>query len=260
MAARRAAKAESRPEGDTRTRILDAAERLIAEHGFHGVSLREITAEARANTAAVHYYFRGKEELLEAVVDRRAGIMVGERLKRINALTAGPQPPSLEALILAYVAPGLTECFDSGDLRKQFGRVRARFSQETDPAMRAIMRRHFKEPGVQFLKAVAKIIPQLTRRELQWRFHIMVGTLIYLMAQPGKVQAVDGETDTYDPDDVNEALRYYVPMLAAIFRAPPSSVAVFDAAVAEVNGALARASAPAIEPATPKVTDDSTAT
>lgn len=247
MPAQRATKVDGRPEGDTRTRILDAAERLIAERGFNGVSVREITAEARANTAAVHYYFRRKEELLEAVVDRRAGILVGERLKRIQALLSGPKPPSLEALILAYVAPGVTECFDSDDLRKQFGRVRARFSQETDPAMRMIMRRHFHKPGAEFIDAVATIMPQLTRRELQWRFHIMVGAIIYLMAQPGKVQAVDGETDTYNPDDMQEALRYFLPMLTAIFRAPPASDAVFNAASAEMTEAVARVGAPSAE-------------
>ena len=67
MLRRRARKSTERSaEVDTRTRILDAAERLVAERGFHGVSLREITAAAGANSAAVHYYFRHKEDLLEA--------------------------------------------------------------------------------------------------------------------------------------------------------------------------------------------------
>ena len=253
MQGRRARKVNDRVgEIDTRTRILDAAERLIAERGFHGVSLREITASAGANTAAVHYYFRHKEDLLEAVVDRRAGIVVSERLRRMEALMAGPDLPSLEALILAYVSPGLTICFESQELRKHFGRLRARFSHETDPAMRAIMRRHFREPGRFFIAAIRKMLPALTEREIEWRFHYMVGTLIYLMSHAGRVQAVDGDPgdDRYNPDDMDEALRFYVPMLATIFRAPLSDSAKFNAAVDEVNGALARAGSNGPQPET----------
>jgi AcrR family transcriptional regulator len=254
MPQRRLAKAEYAQESDTRTRILDAAERLFAERGFHGVSLREITAQAHANTAAVHYYFRRKEDLLEAVVDRRAGIVVEERLKRIKAVLAG-QPHSLEALILAYVTPGLTACFDSDELRKHFGRVRARFSQESDPAMRLILRRHFREPGIQFIEAAGKMLPHLARRELEWRFHIMIGALIYLMAHPGKVQAVGDRPDSYNPEDVHEALRYFVPMLAAIFRAPAASDVSFKAAMAEMTDAVARVNVDGSVPAAP---DDAT--
>lgn len=240
---RKAKVSEPAAEAGTRTRILDAAERLIAEHGFHGVSLREITAAAGANTAAVHYYFRRKEDLLEAVVDRRAGIVVKERLDRMEALLAGQRPPSLEAFILAYVTPGLTTCFDSDELRKHFGRLRARFSHESDPAMRAIMRRHFREPGRLFITGIRKILPHLTEREIEWRFHFMVGELIYLMSHPGRVQAVDvgPGADCYDPDDMDQAMLFFVPMLAAIFRAPLSDIDTFNAAVVEMNEAMARA-------------------
>jgi AcrR family transcriptional regulator len=229
-------------EADTRTRILDAAERLVAERGFHGVSLREITAAAGANTAAVHSYFQHKEDLLEAVVDRRAGIVVQERLNRMEALLAGPGLPTLEALLLAYVSPGLTICFESQELRKHFGRLRARFSHETDPAMRAIMRRHFREPGHCFIVAIRKMLPGLTEIEIEWRFHFMIGTLIYLMSHAGRTQAVDcgPGTDHYNPDDMEEALRFFIPMLAAIFRAPLTNAATFNAAMSEVNDALAR--------------------
>ncbi|CAA9412384.1 MAG: Transcriptional regulator, AcrR family, partial [uncultured Rubrobacteraceae bacterium] len=41
---------------DTKTRILDAAERLFAERGFEGTSIRAVTAEAGANLAAVGYH------------------------------------------------------------------------------------------------------------------------------------------------------------------------------------------------------------
>ena len=151
----------------------------------------------------------------------------------MQSLLARPELPTLEALILAYVAPGLTICFETQELRKHFGRLRARFSHENDPAMRALMRRHFREPGRCFISAIRKMLPHLTEREVEWRFHFMVGTLIYLMSHAGRIQAVDGEPgrERYNPDDMEEALRFFVPMLATIFRAPLADLGVFNAAL-----------------------------
>ena len=57
--------------GETRERILDVAERLFADSGFASTSLRDITAEAGVNLAAVNYHFGSKEALLGAILERR---------------------------------------------------------------------------------------------------------------------------------------------------------------------------------------------
>ncbi|HKE76496.1 MAG TPA: TetR family transcriptional regulator [Acidimicrobiales bacterium] len=55
----------------TRARLLDAAERLFAERGVTGVSLREINREAGArNAIAVQYHFGDRSGLVKAVLDR----------------------------------------------------------------------------------------------------------------------------------------------------------------------------------------------
>ncbi|MCP5112464.1 MAG: helix-turn-helix transcriptional regulator, partial [bacterium] len=41
---------------DTKLSLLDAAEAVIAEHGFAGASLRAITSRAGTNLAAVNYH------------------------------------------------------------------------------------------------------------------------------------------------------------------------------------------------------------
>ena len=56
---------------DTREKLLDAAERLFAEQGFDSTSLRQITAAAGANLAAVNYHFGSKEDLIVEVLDRK---------------------------------------------------------------------------------------------------------------------------------------------------------------------------------------------
>ncbi len=49
---------------DTSDKLIAAAERLFAEHGYTNVSVRAIAAAARVNWSLVGYYFRGKEGLL----------------------------------------------------------------------------------------------------------------------------------------------------------------------------------------------------
>lgn len=56
------------PEGDPRTRVLDAAWRLIAERGYHAVRIADIAKACATSSAAVHYYFPTKADVLEAAL------------------------------------------------------------------------------------------------------------------------------------------------------------------------------------------------
>jgi TetR/AcrR family transcriptional repressor of nem operon len=55
---------------DTASRILDIAERLVQSRGFNGFSYADIAAELGITKASLHYHFRGKAELGEALIDR----------------------------------------------------------------------------------------------------------------------------------------------------------------------------------------------
>ncbi|WP_224386233.1 TetR/AcrR family transcriptional regulator [Pseudonocardia sp. ICBG1293] len=58
------------PEAPARDRILDAAEGLFAQHGFDATPTSRIAERAGVPKGLVHYYFRRKPDLLEALVDR----------------------------------------------------------------------------------------------------------------------------------------------------------------------------------------------
>ncbi|MCO6148782.1 TetR/AcrR family transcriptional regulator [Flavobacterium sp. NRK1] len=57
---------------DKQTDILQAAEKLFAEEGFDGASIRTIAKEANVNIAMISYYFGSKEKLLEALIIHRS--------------------------------------------------------------------------------------------------------------------------------------------------------------------------------------------
>lgn len=54
-------------------KILEIAEKLFAENGFDGTSIRQISKEADVNIAMISYYFGSKEKLLEALLLYRTG-------------------------------------------------------------------------------------------------------------------------------------------------------------------------------------------
>src|SRR5689334_8343340 len=90
---------------DTRTQILDAAERLFAERGFRGTSVRAITDLAGANLAAVGYHFGSKAELLAAVVRRVIEPITAAQGGRPGRLLARGADPSVAGLVEAFAGP-----------------------------------------------------------------------------------------------------------------------------------------------------------
>jgi AcrR family transcriptional regulator len=72
---------------ETRERLLNAAETLFAARGLDGVSVRDITELATANTAAIHYHFGSKQNLIAAILERRAGPLGRRREELLDALS-----------------------------------------------------------------------------------------------------------------------------------------------------------------------------
>ena len=50
--------------------LLDAAERLLVQHGHAGITSRALASEAGVNHGLVHYYFGSMEEVLVQVLER----------------------------------------------------------------------------------------------------------------------------------------------------------------------------------------------
>jgi TetR/AcrR family transcriptional repressor of nem operon len=73
--------------GDTPSRVLDVAERLVQGRGFNGFSYADAAAELGITKAALHYHFAGKAELGEALITRYAE-RFAEALQAIEVGTA----------------------------------------------------------------------------------------------------------------------------------------------------------------------------
>jgi AcrR family transcriptional regulator len=99
------------PPPATALQLLLAAERLFAEHGIAGVSLRQISNEAgSSNNSAIQYHFGSKEDLLRAIFNYR----LGDLTQRRALLRARANPDDLRAQVEAHILP-LIELAESPD-------------------------------------------------------------------------------------------------------------------------------------------------
>ncbi len=91
---------------DAATALLLAAERLFAEHGPHGVSLRQINVAAgQRNASAAHYHFGSREGVVRAVFEFRMSGVNRRRLQRFDTLERDGRLTDPRALIETWVLP-----------------------------------------------------------------------------------------------------------------------------------------------------------
>jgi AcrR family transcriptional regulator len=162
---------------DTKQKILDAAERLIGEQGFAATSLRQIIAEAGVNLAAVHYHFGSKEELLHALVERKAGPVNEKRMELLDRYTAAARgkPVPVVKVLRAFLEP----MGEQAGAHPEFVRVMGRLVVEG--LLPAVLEKNFGEVRTRFTAALRAATPHLSSEEFAWRMQFMIGVIAHTM-------------------------------------------------------------------------------
>jgi len=174
------------PHFSTKQRILDSAEALFARHGFAGASLRQVTASANVNLAAVNYHFGSKENLINEVFRRRLDDLNSQRQQALQAVTARPGY-TLEDVLDAFVRPALALSQDNKG-GAGFVRVLARAYAEHNEQLRKFLHDNYGPALKEFAAAFARLLPHLDKQELYWRLDIVSGALTYAMADFGMIK------------------------------------------------------------------------
>jgi AcrR family transcriptional regulator len=170
--------------GETADRILEAAERLFAQKGFK-VSLREITAAADANIAAVNYHFGSKEMLAEAVFDRLSERVNRGRLRELEKVlqradAAGERPQTAE-IVKAFIKPYL-DANENGQLLAQ---LILQHRIEPSDLTRSVIRKHFDPMAARFIKALEMAEPEVDAASFFWRYVFMIGSIVLTITDAG---------------------------------------------------------------------------
>jgi AcrR family transcriptional regulator len=191
----------------TRERVLDVAERLFAQKGFHCTSTRTLAREAQVNLAAIHYHFGSKETLLEKVIERRLcplNHLCMERLTAVRetAVREGRRPKANDVL-RAFIEPtfAFNESLPSnrsflaleGKAISENGTVRTIFTQQIEPLFSLLF------------NIMKEAMPDLPEDVLFWRLHFTIGATGHAMQMfanrmfvPDEITLVDDATTMTD--------------------------------------------------------------
>ncbi len=197
------------PRADTKDRILDAAEKLFAERGFDGTSIRMISSGAKVNLAAVNYHFQSKDALLDAVYERRAGPVNARRLALLDEFEAAAhgQPVPPERILEAFVRP----VFELGDRVGHIPRMMVRMQYvERDSVVESIFDKHFRPVFSRLFAAMRRSLPHLSEEELFWRMQFMAGSFSHVAASGGALRVLaKGRVRKPEPEVVMQKLIQY---------------------------------------------------
>lgn len=159
---------------DTRRKLIDTAERLIAERGLQAVSVRDITGAAEANSAAIHYHFQSKEGLVLAVLADRAQALHELRSLHLQRLGTHFTPRQLaQAMVLPTIELGQDD--GPGGAAAYVGFVAALLDE---PGMIDAIEAVFGEQYDRYVAALLQIRPDLpldtARNRVAFTMHLVL--------------------------------------------------------------------------------------
>ncbi|MGB6229147.1 MAG: TetR family transcriptional regulator [Litorimonas sp.] len=203
--------------GVRKTRILDSAERLFAEHGYDGVTLRRIAKLADVDVALTSYHFGSKRDLFRATFERRALVLNQVRTEALEAClrAAAPGPPTLDAVIEAYLRPMGDIQASADDGWRHYLSLVAWVNSSTEWGGE-LMTEYFNPFVQRFIAALRTALPDADEAALHWGYQFMSGALTLTFADTGRMDRLsEGRASSTDPATGYD---HMIPFIAAGFR------------------------------------------
>lgn len=197
--------------------ILDSAELAFAEQGYEGASLRQIANDAGVAQALIHYHFKNKAQLFEAMVARRSSAINGLREENLEGLFAEGGTPSLENVVEALFRPTIEAGRTSVNNAGPFARILASVANSASERDQALAEKYYDPIALKYIDAFQQVLPGLSRADAVWAYMFAIGVGMTMMAQTGRPNRLsNGECDD---SNAEEMLRRIVPFVCEGVRA-----------------------------------------
>ena len=192
-------KAEQRAE--SLEQLLDAAEELFSQHGFYGVTIKDIADKVGVHKSLVHYYFTDKQDVFDKVIARRAPITRGRRMDALDAYeTSVGGKPTVEGALRAFLDTDLDTYSNGGEGWLHFGVLAAQINNT--PAWGAELMDRLYDPVVLRLIGLLKTaMPDAAEEDIFWGYHFVTGALTLSLARTGRIDHLSGglcRSDDFD--------------------------------------------------------------
>lgn len=204
--------------GEKSVRILDVAEELFAQHGFDGVTMRQISTGANVDVALANYHFGKKLDLFYAVFHRRAQLLSTTRREVLLASQqeADGKPQTLEQIIEAFLLP-LKFAQESGDPGWKNYMALLAYVMTSPVWSKTLMKDNFDKHVGEFIGALKLVFPKAKEPDIHWCYHYVSGALALTFAQTGRIDRLSGGQCV--SSDFDAAYDRMIPFVAAGFRA-----------------------------------------
>jgi AcrR family transcriptional regulator len=185
------------PRGERRQAILLAAERLFAQHGYRGVTIRQIAEKAGVPLALVGYYFGPKHELFHAVFEQWRHT-VDERLALLRQACAGAAGAGrVRAIVTAFVEPVLQ--MRASAEGEAYALLVARELAYRTPEAERVLGDFFDPMAHAFIDALHGACPGSTRPQAAWAYQFALGALIHHISDHRVQRLSRGRNAPNDP-------------------------------------------------------------
>lgn len=192
-------RAPSQRSLQTRARIVDAAERLFAERGFDGATIRDIAAAAGVQAGLVHHHGGGKEELFQRTVARRAEELTRLRLGALaERKAAGPM--TLRDVVACFLEPYIRMAREGGPQWLAYARLVAHVS--ADPRWRELAAEWFDPTARIFIDEIAVLRPGVSRPAVAAGFVYSVAAMLAHVTSAWRVGALAGVEEDVAPEEL----------------------------------------------------------
>ncbi len=176
--------------GGTRDRLLDSAEKLFAQRGFLATSVRDITADAGCNVAAVNYHFGGKDNLYREMFRRRLATVRERRMARLrDALDRMEPAPSLET-VLRSITGAFLEPLVAPDTGRWFLQLLSREMVERRLPADIFFDEMVEPTNTTFAEAIRKACPHLDVRAARLCIQSLVAQLTHAVHLSNLLESV----------------------------------------------------------------------
>lgn len=176
----------------TREKVLDAAERLFADIGFDGVSIRQIAQQAGVTLGMVGFHGGSKAELFETIVERRVSVLSEGRRKALAQLFAAPPAvPTLRDIVAAYVHPYVGMASGGDPQWQAYARLIAHLV--SDERWYPRVKDHYDPVAREYLEAIVRIHPGIDRTRLASAFVMAVSSMLSIVASTVRISSLSDQ-------------------------------------------------------------------
>lgn len=199
-----------RPKGgrsvQTREIILDAAERLFADRGYDGASIRDVASESGLQIHSIGYHFGPKESLFDAVVGRRAEIMTQLRRDALDASRqkAGAQTIPVRELIRSYVGPFIKSASHGDPGWRNYAALMGRLANS--PLGTEIIAKYYDETARDYIAELQRSLAGADPEDVVEGFSAMVAAMLGICAATGRPERLSRRAKPRTPEDSFETL------------------------------------------------------